>query len=58
MFNKDQKGFIFFAKLHHVMTNLGKKLTDEELDEMIRKADVDSDGQINCEEFVKIMMEK
>ena len=32
-------------QLRHVMTNLGEKLTDEEVDEMIREADVDGDGQ-------------
>ena len=31
---------------------------DEEVDEMIREADVDGDGQINYEEFVKMMMAK
>ena len=41
-----------------VMTNLGEKLTDEEVDEMIREADIDGDGQINYEEFVKVMMAK
>jgi len=35
------------AELRHVMTNLGEKLTDEEVDEMIREADVDGDGQVN-----------
>ncbi len=37
------------------MTNLGEKLTDEEVDEMIREADVDGDGQINYEEFVRMV---
>ena len=36
----------------------GEKLTDEEVDEMIREADVDGNGQINYEEFVKMMMAK
>ena len=36
------------------MTNLGDKLTDDEVDALISEADVDGDGQINNEEFVKI----
>lgn len=48
----------FLLQLRHVMTNLGEKLTDEEVDEMIREADVDGDGQVNYEEFVKMMMAK
>ncbi|URE02718.1 hypothetical protein MUK42_19654 [Musa troglodytarum] len=58
VFDKDQDGFISAAELRHVMTNLGEKLADEEVDEMIREADVDGDGQINYDEFVKIMMAK
>ena len=56
VFDKDGNGFISASELRHVMTNLGEKLTDEEVDEMIREADVDGDGQINYEEFVKMMM--
>ena len=37
------------AELRHVMTKLGENLTEEEVDEMVREADVDGDGQINYE---------
>lgn len=43
-------------QLRHVMINLGEKLTDEEVEQMIREADLDGDGQVNYEEFVKMMM--
>ena len=48
VFDKDGNGFISAAELRHVMTNLGEKLTDEEVDEMIREADIDGDGQVKC----------
>ena len=47
MFDKDGNGFISAAELRHVMTNLGEKLTDEEVDEMMRVADIDGNGKIN-----------
>ena len=56
VFDKDGNGFISAAELRHIMTNLGEKLTDEEVDEMIREADVDGDGQITYDEFVDMMM--
>ncbi|KAG5645669.1 hypothetical protein DXG03_005507 [Asterophora parasitica] len=54
VFDKDGNGYISAAELRHVMTNLGEKLSDNEVDEMIREADVDGDGQINYDEFVKL----
>ena len=49
VFDRDGNGFISKAELHHVMCNLGERLTEEEADEMIREADVDGDLQINYE---------
>ena len=49
VFDKDGNELISSAELRHVMTNLGEKLTDEEVEEMIREADLDGDGQVNYE---------
>ena len=56
IFDLNGKGYISVDELRHVMTNLGETITDEEVDDFIREADVDGDGQINYEEFVRIMM--
>lgn len=56
VFDKDGNGYISSTELRHVMTSLGEKLTDEEVDEMIREADINGDGQINYQEFVKMMV--
>ncbi|KAH8310708.1 hypothetical protein KR044_002652, partial [Drosophila immigrans] len=58
IFDKDEDGFISPAELRFVMTNLGEKLTDEEIDDMIREADFDGDGLINYEEFVYMITQK
>ena len=56
VFDKDGNGYISAAELRHVMTYLGEKLTDEEVDDIIGEGDVDGDGQLNYEEFVKMMV--
>ena len=38
------------------MISLGEKLTDEEAEQMIMEADLDGDGLVNFDEFVRMMM--
>nr|GMD80911.1 calmodulin-like protein 8 [Ipomoea batatas] len=56
VFDKDQNGYISANELRNVMISLGEKLTEEEADQMIREADLDGDGQVNYDDFVKMMM--
>lgn len=46
-FDLDRSGKISADELRKVMHNLGERLTDDEIDDMIREADIDGDGQIN-----------
>jgi len=55
VFDSDGNGMISSEELRQIMHNLGEKLTTEEVDEMVREADIDGDGQINYEEFVRMM---
>ena len=47
VFDKNNDGLISNSELRHVMTNLGEKLSDEEVDDMIKEADIDGDGMVN-----------
>ena len=47
IFDKDDDGFISVEELRSIMKNLGDKMTDEELDEMLDTADTKHDGLIN-----------
>jgi len=48
VFDKDNSGTISTEELRNVLRSLGESLTDAELDEMVKVADVNGDGQIDC----------
>merc|ERR1712216_973344 len=54
LFDDDETGKISFKNLKRVAKELGERMTDE-LQEMIDEADRDGDGEVNEEEFLRIM---
>lgn len=74
MFDSDGNGFINAAELRQVMLNLGEKLSEvflynvvslisdlshqEEVEMMIKEADNNGDGLVNYEEFISMMNTK
>eukprot|EP00045_Choanoeca_perplexa_P010028 m.100315 g.100315 ORF g.100315 m.100315 type:complete len:151 (+) comp15121_c2_seq1:101-553(+) len=56
VFDKDGSGVITAAELRHVLTSLGEKLTDDDVDALLGNITMDSNGCVNYEEFVKVVM--
>ena len=51
----DGSGLISPKELHEVLMLLGEQFTLEELQDVIRDADLDGNEEISYDEFVKIM---
>ena len=58
VFDKNQNGEITTDDFRNVINNLGEKLTQSEIKEILIEADIDGDGCIDYMEFVKMMMSK
>ncbi|XP_022252196.1 calcium-binding protein E63-1-like isoform X1 [Limulus polyphemus] len=56
VFDKDRNGFITRDELRVAMEMIGEPLSDLQLDELLKVTDVDNDGRINYEEFVRILL--
>ncbi|XP_039683274.1 calmodulin-2/4 isoform X2 [Medicago truncatula] len=56
VFDKDKDGYISPSELRSVLSTIGEKVTDEELEQMIKTADLDGDGLVDYQEFVRMML--
>lgn len=55
IFDTDGSGKISSTELKQVMEKLGEQLDDFQISEMIREADKDGDGEIDFDEFVRMV---
>ena len=56
VFDKDGAGYVSASELRHVMTNLGDRLPEQQVNEMLREADSHADGRVNYHAFVEQML--
>jgi Ca2+-binding EF-hand superfamily protein len=55
LFDEDGLNKISYKNLKKIAAEVGEKLSDEELREMLEEADRDGDGSLNFDEFYRIM---
>ena len=53
--NTNLKIKIILKEFRYFMVHMGMQFSEQEVDEMIHEVDVDGDGEINYEEFVKVL---
>ncbi|KNC46260.1 calmodulin [Thecamonas trahens ATCC 50062] len=58
VFDKDGAGYVAASELRHVMTNLGSRLPEAQVAEMLAEADSHADGRVNYQSFVEQMLAK
>jgi calmodulin len=58
IFDKESEGKISSSEFRHIMLTLGERLSEDEIDEMIKEADWKGEGYINYKDFVKIILSK
>jgi len=58
LFDDEKAGYITIKNLRRVAKELGETMTDEELLEMVERADSDGDGKVTPEDFYNIMTKK
>ncbi|CAH1262978.1 calmodulin-like [Branchiostoma lanceolatum] len=55
VFDRDGLGYVSAHELRHLLTHIGDRMTNREVDELLKLADVDSDGQFNYHDFVRVL---
>ncbi|XP_047501287.1 calmodulin-A-like isoform X1 [Penaeus chinensis] len=58
VFDKKNSGYLSSTELRHVMTSMGEKMSEQEVEDMIKEAAPNGDGRVNYEEFANIIARK
>ena len=58
VFDKNNNGVLSIREFKHILTDLGNKFSEEEVEEMFKEVDLDRDGNISYKEFVEFWQEQ
>ena len=58
IFDKDDDGVLTVEELRKIMSSLGDRMTKKEIDLMVKEADDDNDGFINCKGMFQKLLTK
>lgn len=58
LFDSNRNGYISLDDMKRVAKELGEDISDKELQEIIQRADLDSDNQLTLEDFYQVMTRK
>ncbi|KAJ4333915.1 myosin II light chain [Didymella glomerata] len=57
VFDKDRSGFVGKGQIKYILTNLGEKMSEEEVDELFKSTIDASNDEVDYREFVKTIAE-
>lgn len=52
-FDKDKNGYLSNIEFRYILTQLGEKFTDSEVDQIFVESDLNNDGKLNYKEFIE-----
>lgn len=58
LFDDERTGFLNAGNLRRIAESLGEQVSEQELNELIARADTDHDGLVSFEEFYTILTRK
>ena len=58
LFDKEGNGLININDLKHIMLTCGNNFSETEINDLLKEADIDMDGYINYEEFIRSLLSK
>lgn len=56
IFDKNLTGFIGVGELKYILTTIGEKLTDDEVDELLKNVTITDENSVDYAEFVKSIL--